>query len=102
LPRHKIAHKRIKYYAAQQNTSSIADFQDAMDYLSAAGFYVQGAIVMGRLDTKGVGLKLWGRRRACSQDYPIALDPLLLGEHKHDHDFLFSFPFENAKAIMAA
>ena len=79
-----------------------------MDYLSAAGFYAQGAILrvsdfrMGRLDTKGVGLKLWGRRRACSQDYPIALDPLLLGEHKHDHDFLFSFPFENAKAIMAA
>ena len=42
---HKIAHKRIKYYAAQQNTSSIADVQDAMDYLSAAGFYAQGAIL---------------------------------------------------------
>ena len=39
---------------------------------------------------------------SCSQDYPIALDPLLLGEQKHDHDFLFSFPFENVKAIMAA
>ena len=62
-------------------------------------FYALAIFVMGRLDTKGVGLKLWGRRRACSQDYPIALDPLLLGEHKHDHDFLFSFPFENAKAI---
>ena len=64
-------------------------------------FYALAIFVMGRLDTKGVGLKLWGRRRACSQDYPIALDPLLLGEHKHDHNFLFSFPFENAKAIMA-
>ena len=58
-----------------------ADFQDAMDYLSAAGFYAQeqfyalAIFVMGRLDTKGMGLKLWGRRRACSQDYPIALDP---------------------------
>ena len=62
-------------------------------------FYALAIFVMGRLDTKGVGLKLWGRRRACSQDYPIALDPLLLGEHKHDHDFLFSFPFENAKAM---
>ena len=62
-------------------------------------FYALAIFVMVRLDTKGVGLKLWGRQRACSQDYPIALDPLLLGEHKHDHDFLFSFPFENAKAI---
>ena len=62
-------------------------------------FYALAIFVMGRLDTKGVGLKLWGRRRACSQDYPIVLDPLLLGEHKHDHDFLFSFPFENAKAM---
>ena len=62
-------------------------------------FYALAIFVMVRLDTNGVGLKLWGRRRACSQDYPIALDPLLLGEHKHDHDFLFSFPFENAKAI---
>ena len=62
-------------------------------------FYALAIFVMGRLDTKGVGLKLWGRRRACSQDYPIVLDPLLLGEHKHGHDFLFSFPFENAKAI---
>jgi hypothetical protein len=26
---------------------------------------------------------------------PIALDPLLLGEHKPGHDFLFLFPFEN-------
>ena len=59
-------------------------------------FYALAIFVMGRLDTKGVGLKLWGRQRACSQDYPIALDPLLLGEHKHDHDFLFSFPFESA------
>ena len=45
LPWHKIAHKRIKYYAVQQNTSSITDFQDAMDDLSAAGFYAQGAIL---------------------------------------------------------
>ena len=71
------------------------------DFMPKGQFYALAIFVMGRLDTKGVGLKLWGRRRACSQDYPIALDPLLLGEHKHDHDFLFSFPFENAKAIMA-
>ena len=57
-------------------------------------------IVTYRLDTKGVGLKLWDRRRACSQDYPIALAPLLLEEHKHGHDFLFSFPFESTNAIM--
>jgi len=72
------------------------------DFMPKGQFYALAIFVMGRLDTKGVGLKLWGRRRACSQDYPIALDPLLLGEHKHDHDFLFSFPFENAKAIMTA
>ena len=64
-------------------------------------FYALAIFVMDRLDTKGVGLKLWGRRRACSQDYPIALDPSLLGEHKPGHDFLFSFPFKNANAIMA-
>ena len=60
-------------------------------------------IVIGRLK---LPMELW-----CGSDgaafasklavCPIALDPLLLGEHKHDHDFLFSFPFENAKAIMA-
>ena len=37
-------------------------------------FYALAIFVMGRLDTKGVGLKLWGRRRACSQDYPIAVE----------------------------
>ena len=63
--------------------------------------YALAIFVMGTLDTKDVGLKRWSRRRACSQDYHIALDPLLLGEHKPGHDFLFSFPFENAKAIMA-
>ena len=62
-------------------------------------FYALAIFVMGRLDTKGVGLKLWGRRRACSQDYPIALAPLLLGEHKHDHDFLFSLSPGDGKAI---
>ena len=62
-------------------------------------FYALAIFVMGRLDTKGVGLKLWGRRRACSQAYPIALDPLLLGEHKHDHDFLFSLSPGDGKAI---
>jgi len=63
-------------------------------------FYAIAIFVMGRLDTEGVGLKLWGRRRACSQDYPIALDPLLLEEHKPVHNFLFPFPFVNAKAVM--
>ena len=72
------------------------------DFMPKGQFYALAIFVMGRLDTKGVGIKLWGRRRVCSQDYPIALSPLLLREHKHDHDFLFSFPFENAKAIMAA
>ena len=32
--------------------------------------------------------------------YPIALDPLLLVEHKPGHDFLFPFLFVNAKTIM--
>jgi hypothetical protein len=59
-------------------------------------------MVMGRLDTKGMGLKRWSGLTSKLGGLPIALDPLLLGEHKHDHDFLFSFPFENAKAIMAA
>ena len=68
-------------------------------FMRSAQFYAIAIFVMDRLDTEGVGLKLWGRRRACSQDYPIALDPLLLGEHKHGHDFLFSFPFESANAI---
>ena len=29
--------------------------------------------------------------------YPIALDPLLLGEHKHDHDFLSLFRLKMPK-----
>ena len=60
-------------------------------FMRSAQFYAIAIFVMDRLDTEGVGLKLWGRRRACSQDYPIALDPLLHGEHKHGHDFLFLF-----------
>ena len=55
-------------------------------------FYALAIFVIGRLDTKGVGLKPWGRQRACSQDYPMALDPLLHWEQKPAHDFLFSFP----------
>jgi hypothetical protein len=66
---------------------------------SAALFYAHGAIlclaifIMVRLDTTGVGLKSWGRRRACLHDYPMTLDPLLHGEQKPDHDFPFPFPF---------
>ena len=69
--------------------------------MHSAQFYALAIFVMDRLDTEGVGLKLWGRRRASSQDYPIALDPLLHWEHKHGLDFLFSvpFPFVNAKVI---
>ena len=54
-------------------------------------FYALAIFLMDRLDTKGVGLKAWGRRRACSQDYPMPLDPLLHGEQKPVHDFLFRF-----------
>ena len=54
-------------------------------------FYALAIFIMDRLDTKGVGLKPWGRQRACSQDYPMALDPLLQWEQKPVHDFLFSF-----------
>ena len=60
-------------------------------------------IVIGRLK---LPMELW-----CESDgvafasklavCPIALNPLILGKHKHDHDFLSPFPFENAKAIMA-
>ena len=56
-------------------------------------FYALAIFVMGRLDTTGVGLKPWGRRRACSHDYPMALDPLLHWEQKPAHDFLFTFSF---------
>ena len=56
-------------------------------------FYALAIFVMGRLDTTGVGLKTWGSQRACSHDYPMALDPLLHWEQKPVHDFLFSFPF---------
>ena len=69
------------------------------DFMPKGQFYALAIFVMVRLDTKGVGLKLWGRRRACSQDYPITLDPLLLEEHKHDHDFLFSLSSGDGKAI---
>ena len=54
-------------------------------------FYALAIFIMDRLDTKGVGLKPWGRQRACSQDYPMALGPLLQWEQKPVHDFLFSF-----------
>ena len=54
-------------------------------------FYALAIFIMDRLDTKGVGLKPWGRQRACSQDYPMALDPLLQWEQKPVHDFLFPF-----------
>ena len=54
-------------------------------------FYALAIFIMDRLDTKGVGLKPWGRQRACSQDYPMALDPLLQWEQKPVHDFLFKY-----------
>ena len=57
-------------------------------------FYALAIFVMGRLDTTGVGLEPWGGRRACSHDYPMALDPLLHWEQKPAHDFLFSFRFK--------
>ena len=65
-------------------------------------FYALAIFIMDRLDTKGVGLKLWSRQRACSQDYPMALDPLLQWEQKSVHDFLFPFPFSNTRTIMTA
>ena len=63
-------------------------------------FYALAIFIMDRFDTEGVGLKPCGRQRACSQDYPMALDPLLHGEQKPVHDFPFSFPFSNVRAIM--
>ena len=62
-------------------------------------FYALAIFDMGRLDTTGVGLKTWGSQRACSHDYPMALDPLLHGEQKPAHDFLFRFVL-NTKTIM--
>ena len=56
-------------------------------------FYALAIFVMGRLDTTGAGLKTWGRQRACSHDYPMALDPLLYWEQKPAYDFLFTFSF---------
>ena len=50
------------------------DFFRPQDFMPKGQFYALAIFVMGRLDTKGVGLKLWGRRRACSQDYPIAVE----------------------------
>ena len=64
-------------------------------------FYALAIFIMDRLDTKGVGLKPWGRQRACSQDYPMALDPLLHWEQKPAHDFFF-FSVLNIKTIMTA
>jgi hypothetical protein len=59
-------------------------------------------IVMGMLR---LPMELWcGRDGAAFASKlaacPIALAPLLLEEHKSGHDFLFSFPFESANAIM--
>ena len=61
-------------------------------FMRVSAILCKAIFVIGRLDTKGVGLKPWGRQRACSQDYPMALDPLLHWEQKPAHDFLFSFP----------
>ncbi len=62
-------------------------------FMRSAQFYAIAIFVMGRLDTEGVGLKLWGRRRACSHDYPIALDPLLQGSISLSMIFFFLFRF---------
>ena len=57
-------------------------------------FYALAIFLMDRLDTKGVGLKPWGRPRACSQDYPMALDPLLNGSRSLFMIFFFLFRFK--------
>ena len=56
-------------------------------------FYALAIFLMDRLDTKGVGLKPWGRPRACSQDYPMALDPLLNGSRSLFMIFFFLFKY---------
>ena len=57
-------------------------------------FYALAIFVMGRLDTTGVGLKTWGRKRACSHACPMSLDPLLHWEQKPAHDFLFHYKYQ--------
>ena len=43
---------------------------------------------MGRLDTYGVGQKLWGVAASLlAKPHPIASGPLLYQEQKTDHDF---------------
>ena len=70
-------------------------------FMPKGQFYALAIFVMGRLGTTGAGLKPWGGRRACSHDYPMALDPLLHWEQKPAHDFLFLFRFKY-QTIMTA
>ncbi len=56
--------------------------------MRCAQFYAIAIFFMGRLDTKGVGLKGWSSQRACSQGGPITSDPSLHWERKPAHDFL--------------